>query len=146
MSSWVSNKTVGPIVTDYASLSMKFQWLGSDIHLHGITTSTVTEISPTQVKRLHNTKFVSGYFHLAMDCSTNSTNLSKVDWNIAPIILKYNKLFQEPQNLPRVPENSHRICLELNSTPVNIRPYRYPVFQKKKNQIEKLIHDILIQE
>lgn len=71
-------KTLGLIVTDYASLSMKFHWIGSTIALQGISDNTVTEISPTQLKRLHDTKYVSGYFHLAMACSTDATNLDCV--------------------------------------------------------------------
>lgn len=41
-------KTLGPIVTDYANLSMQFQWLGLAITLQGIRQNSVSEI-PSQI-------------------------------------------------------------------------------------------------
>lgn len=58
-------KTLGPINTDFNSLSMQFHWNGSTIHLHGITNNKVSEISQTQLKRLEDTKAVLGNYYLA---------------------------------------------------------------------------------
>lgn len=43
-------KTLGPIVTDCANLSMQFQSLGSVITLQGIRQNSVSEISSKQLK------------------------------------------------------------------------------------------------
>lgn len=50
-------------------------------------------------------------------------------------------LFHEPQGLPPMSSNTHRIHLLPNTPLVNVRLYRYPYFQK--NEIEKLLNEML---
>lgn len=54
---------------------------------------------------------------------------------------QFNILFQEPQTLPLVRSNTHHSHLVPSATAINLRPYRYPYFQK--HETEKLIQDIL---
>lgn len=61
---------------------------------------------------------------------------------IAPEVVKkllqqYHEVFEEPKTLRPVREVDHRNPFEPNSKPVNIRPYRYPHFQKTK--MERLV-------
>lgn len=76
-------KMLGPTVTNYNSLSMQVHWNDSPISLQGITNNKASEISQTQLKRLHETKAVSSYFHLAMSHIpfSDSTNLSNIQMN-----------------------------------------------------------------
>lgn len=53
-------------------------------------------------------------------------------------------MFESPEGLPPQRDKDHYIHLEPNSNPVNVRPYRYPQFQK--TEIEKHISEMLNQK
>lgn len=55
----------------------------------------------------------------------------------------FSEIFEEPKGLPPQREIDHFIHLQLNSTPVNVRPYRFSQFEKGK--IEKLVRELLNQ-
>ena len=50
-------------------------------------------------------------------------------------------LFQTPATLPPSRPTNHAIHLEPNTKPVNVRPYRYPYFQKQ--EIKRQVKDML---
>ena len=50
-------------------------------------------------------------------------------------------MFVEPTTLPPHRQFDHEIHLLPNAAPVNVRPYRYPHFQK--NEIEKQVAEML---
>jgi len=56
----------------------------------------------------------------------------------------FQDIFAEPQGLPPVRPHDHKIPLIQGSSPVNVRPYRYPHYQK--NEIEKIVLDLLNNE
>ena len=61
---------------------------------------------------------------------------------IQALIQKYDKVFQDlPMKLPPNRNIEHIIEVKPDSTPVNIRPYRYPHYHKMK--LERLIQDLL---
>lgn len=136
-------KTLGPIVTDYASLTMQLNWNGSPVHLKGIQDLNISEISSNQLKRMHATNAISEYYHLQVENSFPllSPDFTLVPSTVQPILLQFSSLFQDTQHLPPVRAISHKIELLPNSSPVNVRPYRYPHLQK--NEIERLIKDML---
>lgn len=51
------------------------------------------------------------------------------------------RVFEIPSGLPPVRHQDHHIILKDGSDPVNVRSYRYP--QTQKDEIERLIHDML---
>ena len=58
------------------------------------------------------------------------------------LIQKYKKLFEDlPMELPPERRIEHIIEIKSGSSPVNVKPYRYPHHHKTK--IERLIHDLL---
>ena len=60
------------------------------------------------------------------------------------ILLKeFTVVFQEPSSLPPFRDTDHRIHLKSDASPVNVRPYRYPHFQK--SEMEKLVQEMLQQ-
>lgn len=136
-------KTLGPIVTDYASLIMQLNWNGSPVHLKGIQDPNISEISSNQLKCMHATNAISEYYHLQVENSSPllSPDFTLVPSTVQPILLQFSSLFQDTQHLPPVRAISHKIELLPNSSPVNVRPYRYPHLQK--NEIERLIKDML---
>lgn len=62
---------------------------------------------------------------------------------VEAVLSKHAVVFQLPNGLPPVRQLDHRIHLLPNSRPVNVRPYRYPYFQK--TEIEKQVKEMLDQ-
>ena len=54
---------------------------------------------------------------------------------------RFTDLFIEPKGLPPLRQHDHRIPLVDGVGPVNVRPYRYPHYQK--NEIEKLVEGLM---
>lgn len=59
--------------------------------------------------------------------------------SIEALLLEYKDVFDEPRELP--PIRNLEIPLVEGASPVSVRPYRYPHFQK--NQIEKMVKEML---
>lgn len=57
------------------------------------------------------------------------------------LLRRYDKLFQSPTHLPPSREVNYHITLLHSMAPVNVRPYRYPHFQK--TEIEKQVFELL---
>lgn len=57
------------------------------------------------------------------------------------LLTKYQDLFTTPTELPPSRPIDHRITLLPNSSPVNVRPYRYPHSQKA--ELETQVHEML---
>nr|GEU42713.1 retrotransposon Gag domain, retroviral aspartyl protease [Tanacetum cinerariifolium] len=79
----------------------------------------------------------ASFQHLAID--TNTTPV--IPNQLQPLIDKYQGIFHEPTTLPPFHSTSHSIPLLPNSTPPNIRPYRYP--HSQKTEIEKQVDELL---
>ncbi|GJS40579.1 reverse transcriptase [Tanacetum coccineum] len=63
--------------------------------------------------------------------------------DIEELISRFETLFQVPTTLPPYRSVDHRIHLYPNTKPVNVRPYRYPHYQK--GEMEKLVNEMLSQ-
>lgn len=57
------------------------------------------------------------------------------------LLTEFSDLFAEPTSLPPQRIHDHRIFLKDGSNPVNVRPYRYPNYQK--GEIERLVQEML---
>lgn len=62
------------------------------------------------------------------------------EW-LEKILTSYAEVFKEPQGLPPYRRHDHAIVLKEGANIPNLRPYRYPHYQK--NEIEKLVDDML---
>ncbi|KAD2804421.1 hypothetical protein E3N88_37798 [Mikania micrantha] len=67
--------------------------------------------------------------------------------HLQPLITSFSSVFQEPNALPPFRSHYHSIPLIPNSSPSNIRPYRYPHAQKTEfeRQVELLLASDFIQ-
>jgi len=76
------------------------------------------------------------YFSKEADTSSNSLPI-----DIQSLLHKFESIFEEPNALPPFRQHIHSIPLIPNSRPPNIRPYRYPYFQKSEieNQVSELL-------
>ena len=68
------------------------------------------------------------------DCQQAPTAMAK-------LLGKFSYIFATPSGLPLVQEHDHAIVLEEGTSPISVRPYRYP--QIMKNEIERLVAEIL---
>jgi len=141
-------KSLGPVLTDYNTLCMKFFHAGNLVELNGDTESTLSSLSSSQLLRLRQKQPDSLYFHVAIipdppDSTTNPDTSPLVQ----ALIAKFPSLFKPPQTLPPPRDTDHRIHLIPQATPVNVRPYRYPHYQKQEieAQVESMLQKGLIQ-
>ena len=63
----------------------------------------------------------------------------QLDW-VSAVLNEYEDVFQEPQGLPPSRRHDHAIVLNKGVNIPNLRPYRYPHYQK--NEIERLVDDM----
>ena len=57
------------------------------------------------------------------------------------LLPKFEDILKEPSKLSPYRSQDHKIVLKEGIVPVNVRSYRYPVYQK--NEIEKLVQEML---
>ncbi|KAF7835948.1 putative polyprotein [Senna tora] len=134
-------RTLGPIVMDYDKLTLDFLLNGHPVHLQGEVKYDLEPLSSKQLQHMNYAGSIACLFHLqAMPCEDTSSSFS-VPPVLAPILTEFQQLFDEPQGLPPVREDDHRIYLPEGTSPVNVRPYRYPFYQK--SEIEKLVAEML---
>ncbi|XP_042067228.1 uncharacterized protein LOC121810533 [Salvia splendens] len=62
---------------------------------------------------------------------------------ILEVLTAHRAVFEQPRGVPPARLFDHRIHLLPGTRPINVRPYRYPYFQK--TEIEKQVHDMLEQ-
>lgn len=61
-----------------------------------------------------------------IECTT--PNLPK---EIQIVLQTHSSIFQNPKGLPPSRFHDHHLPLELNSAPINVKPYKYPHSQKE---------------
>lgn len=127
-------KTLGPILTDYATLCMQFFHQGCLVELQGENDTTLGILTQHQLRRLSQKHDDVSYFHITMFPKDPPTPLpADTPAAIHTLLTKFAALFQYPQTLPPARSTDLHIHLVPDSPPVNVRPYRYPHYQKQKN-------------
>jgi hypothetical protein len=102
------------------------------------------EASLHQFKRLIATDAIDTLLHFQLlPLQTNPQQTLPTAPAINTLLTQFAGLFDEPHSLPPPRPTDHHIPLMNNADPVNIRPYRYPQFQK--HEIEQQIHQMLSQ-
>nr|XP_034919250.1 uncharacterized protein LOC118052388 [Populus alba] len=109
-------KGLGPILWDFSALQMEFQKEGKGVLIRGIgVEDSEVDCSPTFLQELRRVE----------------EGLILQIWELGSVLNK-------------VPEQIENLLLEFmeeGTSPINVRPYRYPYFQK--SEIEKLIKELL---
>ena len=126
-------KALGPVLTDYTALTMKFIYNGQLIELVGDRDLSFQMISPSQLRRLVDTGNTSTFFHIKMEPSLETPmTITHLIPAVQKLLSKHAFLFQPLSTLPPSRATDHIIPLLPNSAPVNVKPYRYPHFQKQE--------------
>ncbi|XP_060962287.1 uncharacterized protein LOC133032379 [Cannabis sativa] len=140
-------QTLGPCIHDHKALTMEFTWQGNIIKLSGSTQISGNHLTYTQLTTLLREGEVRGLFRLETTEDTKEndiTDLAALEAHFPPqgrgLLSQFAAVFATPNQLPPFRSVDHRIFLQPGSTPVNVRPYRYPYFQK--DVIEKLVQEM----
>ena len=80
---------------------------------------------------------------MALDEQADPSPPAELDPALAAILEEFVTVFAVPAGLPPTRRWDHRIHLLQSSKPINVRPYRYPYFQKA--EIERQVKDMLAQ-
>eukprot|EP00256_Glycine_max_P065521 XP_025980116.1 uncharacterized protein K02A2.6-like [Glycine max] len=138
-------KSLGPVLTNYNSMLMKFFHEGQLVELHGDTELSLNLLSPPQFRRLLRKSHTGVYFHITVLEDEPQTGKSPHP-RIQSLIDRFPALFQPPSSLPPAREIDHHIHLLPQAAPVNVRPYRYPHYQKHEieSQVESMLQKGLI--
>ena len=124
-------KTLGPVLTDYTTLTMKFMATGHLIELHGEHEQALEFVSSSQLRRLIHTKGTSMMFHIRLETHTPSQqDTTPIPKEIEELLDRYSSLFKPIVGLPPSRDTDHAINILPEAAPVNVRPYRYPHYQK----------------
>ncbi|KAH9649714.1 hypothetical protein KPL70_026087 [Citrus sinensis] len=145
---------LGRVSHDYSALSMEFYWNGAPVTLRGELSTTPSLITFHQLQSLVHSADIYSLFALQqvpVPGEESESNPDSSSFELPPhlttpfvdLLHTYRNLFLPPTTLPPHRTIDHRIHLLPNTTPINVRPYRYPHFQK--NEMEKLIREMLEQ-
>lgn len=135
--SWL--RTLGDILWNFDKLLMKFTVEGAAYQLQGELDPQTSMVSCKAMKRLLRKEKEAMMVQVVP--VANPSELEKVPSQITTLINKYKDIFQSPTTLPPAREQDHKIELMPNTSPVSVRPYRYPYFQK--TEIEKIVQELL---
>ena len=61
--------------------------------------------------------------------------------DVEMLLQQHSGVFEEPTGLPPIRSHDHAIILKDSISPISVRSYRYPFFQKE--EIEKIVKDLL---
>ncbi|KAL4591556.1 hypothetical protein LXL04_004525 [Taraxacum kok-saghyz] len=143
---WLS--TLGQVVADFAIPQLTFTVNNTTCVLTDEPMST--SISPSSLHSLLRTDTIASlhtllYHHQTpSNPPTNHTPHPHAD--IEALLQHFTKLFDPPHGLPPTSPHDHHIPLLPNTPPVNIKPYRYPHYQKEimTNLITDMLKDGVI--
>jgi len=76
---------------------------------------------------------------VSIQASINAAAVSEPE--LQRLLDDYANIFLEPKTLPPCRDYDHRIVLKPGTSPINVRPYRYPALQK--DVIEKTVQEML---
>ncbi|XP_073153488.1 uncharacterized protein [Henckelia pumila] len=145
-------RTLGPCLHNHETLTMEFTWKGQRVCLVGDKPATPESLSYHRLCTMVNKGDVQAYYAITEaptrrfegteGLKLQPHNAIGGDYEQSKQLLEeYKAVFMEPQTLPPIRPIDHKIHLISGSSPVNIRPYRYPYCQK--DAMEKIVQEML---
>lgn len=135
--SWL--KQLGDITWNFELMRMKFIVQGKGYCLQGLVSPATQLVSCNVMTKLLQKEPEA----LLIQVHPILMSIEEVsrDHRLEGLLAQYSDLFQAPKQLPPARNQDHRIELLPNTSPVSVRPYRYPHFQKE--EIEKIVKELL---
>ncbi|GJV03649.1 ty3-gypsy retrotransposon protein [Tanacetum coccineum] len=141
--SWLG--ALGTITADFSVPQISFIQDGNQCTLRGEPRNQQVSLSSLSTMLKHD--FVASIHTLTMEPKPPITEPTDaiVDPNITSLLDLFQTVFEAPHTLPPARHHDHHIPL-LTTDPVNVRPYRYPHFQKQimTQLITEMLHDGII--
>nr|GEV19578.1 Ty3/gypsy retrotransposon protein [Tanacetum cinerariifolium] len=138
---WLSS--LGPILADFSIPQLSFNVKGSPCVITGqpfaapVTPSTLHSL----IRKNHVASLHTMIYHHSPPPPTTPKPTSHPDPTIETLLTKFQTLFEPPHTLPLPRPHDHHIPFAPNTNPINIKPYRYPHYQKEI--MTSLIKDML---
>ncbi|KAL5714819.1 hypothetical protein ACHQM5_016726 [Ranunculus cassubicifolius] len=137
---------IGPVTLDFTRLIMLFQHQGQTVIVQGCTSPKPCKLNFMSANALSkytkaNPNCIMGLLFAIQEEPLNTTGSEELPTAVQELLLEYADLFQEPNSLPPSRAYDHAIRLKEGTTPVTIRPYRYP--QVQKNELERQVKEML---
>jgi hypothetical protein len=132
---------------------MQFYYNGQLITLTGMASPSLSLATFPQFNRMVQTDSIATLHTITMlptDPPTTQTETThKIDTihpDLNQLLRRYSLIFSIPHSLPPNRPHDHHIHLQPDSAPVNIKPYRYPHFQKEAmtSMIAEMLKDGII--
>ncbi|XP_052185288.1 uncharacterized protein LOC127796925 [Diospyros lotus] len=133
--------TVGKMNVDWKTLTMKFQVGGMAVTLQGDPSLSKTLVSLKAMVKAFKEKGEGMLLELGAMAAEIEEDQRAVPELLKGALAEYGRVFTAVEGLPPSRERDHAINLLWGSSPVSVRPYRYPYLQK--NEIEKLVGEML---
>ncbi|XP_014519802.1 uncharacterized protein LOC106776848 [Vigna radiata var. radiata] len=138
--------TLGPHISDYSTLTLKFYLDNKFVMLHGDKSITASPTQFNHLRRMSHTKAIAVLFTLQAQpiMGPQEERLEiphDMDPELSRLLHLYKPVFAIPKGLPPHRSQNHVIPLMPGVGPVRVRPYRYP--HNQKLQIEKMIQEML---
>jgi len=134
---------LGPLQADFSTPHLSFIHNDSPITLNGTTHLLRNQASFTHLCHLLHTDVIAS-LHLLTVQPLSSPSLPTNPFNhhdISMLLKMYNSVFSLPHGLPFHRPHNHHIPLLPQSSPINIKPYRY--LHAHKHIMTSLIQEML---
>lgn len=155
---WLAD--IGETTFHYGDLWMRFQHNGETVTLHGLQgPAQFSRLTLAQLQKTTESGAAATFLHLNVkyhsNQETSNTTVEELPSVQNPtscparaaqldkLLKDFSSVFDKPMGLPPVRGTEHHIPLLPGTAPINVRPYRYPHFQK--SEIERLIQEMLTQ-
>ncbi|KAL4380090.1 hypothetical protein GQ457_02G032600 [Hibiscus cannabinus] len=131
-------KKFSPLVMDFKEMTLSFEKEGQSIVLQGGRKPPyVRMISEKKMLRLTEREpDCQGELYF-LSVESEDTDVPTV---LQPLLLEFAEVFGEPKGMPPRRAHDHAIFLKQGTTPINLRPYRFPYHQK--GEIEKQVAEM----
>lgn len=137
-------QTLGPFLSDYSIPSIQFRFLDKTITITGENAINPTLGTYSQFCRFLVTESASEMMTVTVQpvcANKGTTQHSPSSPNLQALLHANSAVFITPHGLPSIRDRVHHVHLESGSQPVNVKPYRYPYFQREL--ITQMINDML---
>nr|GEV05704.1 retrotransposable element Tf2 [Tanacetum cinerariifolium] len=132
----------GDMTVNWKELRMNFVKDGRNVTIKGETGLSRTLVSlKSMVRSLQKEKKRFLVEMKQLDDTQAEATTTETSFDIAGLLAEYEDVFNLPSGLPPSRDHEHSIMLKDGTTPISVRPYRYPHIQK--NEIEKLVKEML---
>lgn len=134
---------LGNIVANFKKMMISFMLDGRHVQFQGDSLINPEPLSHKLLQKSISHDSVAGIFALQCLPTTEqfTSGVEQVPACIQSVLEDFVQVFREPTELPPQRGVDHVIELLPGKGPVNVRPYRYPQFQKE--EIERLVDEML---